>query len=48
VNCVTPTERTASPTDLPCESKTSTWRNFATISSGFVLLLGHSNVLSNG
>jgi hypothetical protein len=39
-NCVTPIERTASPTDLPCESKTSTWRSFATISSALCFFWG--------
>src|SRR6185437_4534059 len=35
-----PIERTASPTDLPCERKTSTWRSFATISSGLCFFWG--------
>jgi hypothetical protein len=31
---VTPMERTASATALPCAASTSTWRSLATISSG--------------
>ncbi len=31
---MTPMERTASATALPCAASTSTWRSLATISSG--------------
>src|SRR3954462_5281950 len=37
---VTPIERTASATLCPCDTSTSTWRSFATISSGLCLFLG--------
>src|SRR5690606_30608952 len=40
VTCVTPIERTASPTDRPCDNSTSTWRSFATISSGLCFFWG--------
>src|SRR4051794_40019309 len=33
-------ERTASATLCPCDTSTSTWRSFATISSGLCLFLG--------
>src|SRR3954452_9541507 len=33
-------ERTASATLCPCDTSTSTWRSFATISSGLCLYLG--------
>src|SRR5215208_3841275 len=35
-----PIERTASATLCPCDTSTSTWRSFATISSGLCLFLG--------
>src|SRR5215213_8403442 len=37
--CVTPIERIASATLRPCETNTSTCRNWATISSGLCLFL---------
>src|SRR5215204_5820012 len=40
VTSVTPIERTASATLCPCDTSTSTWRSFATISSGLCLFLG--------
>ena len=45
VTSVTPIERTASATDVPCEVSTSTWRSLATISSGVCLLLAISVLL---
>src|SRR5215207_6508349 len=39
VTSVTPIERTASATLCPCDTSTSTWRSFATISSGLCLFL---------
>ena len=39
VTSVTPIERIASGTLWPCDVKTSTWRSFATISSGLCLFL---------
>src|SRR3954454_8462873 len=35
----TPMERIASATGVPCATRTSTWRSFATISSGVCLFL---------
>src|SRR5690606_34395591 len=32
--------RTASPTERPCDNRTSTWRSFATISSGLCFFWG--------
>src|SRR3954464_7673890 len=36
---VTPIARIASATGVPCATRTSTWRSFATISSGVCLFL---------
>src|SRR4051794_28790655 len=37
---VTPIERTASATGVPCATSTSTWRSLETISSGLCLFVG--------
>ena len=42
---VTPIERTASATGVPCATSTSTWRSLDTISSGLCLFLDMGSVL---
>src|ERR671912_2193980 len=42
---VTPIERTASATGVPCATRTSTWRSLETISSGLCLFLDMGSVL---
>src|SRR4051812_9167815 len=45
VTSVTPIERTASATGVPCATSTSTWRSLDTISSGLCLFLDMGSVL---
>src|SRR4051795_11502999 len=45
VTSVTPIERTASATGVPCATSTSTWRSLDTISSGVCLFLDMGSVL---
>src|SRR5215216_2763000 len=42
-----PIERTASATLRPCDTRTSTWRSFETISSGLCLFLGIAVLLGS-